>query len=106
MKKSIKEAITSTVEDMKEIEISKTPKQKILDNICYTELVYERINKKLNISLSKQEIEAYLFKTLDKTDESHFTKIGKNYYVENKEESIRITINSNTFRIITVDKID
>ena len=87
-------------------EIIKITKQNILDNICYTELVYERINKKLNISLSKKEIEVLLFKILDKTDESYFSKIGKNYYVENKEESIRVTINSNTFRIITVDKID
>ena len=87
-------------------EIIKITKHHILDNICYTELVYERINKKLNISLSKKEIEVLLFKILDKTDESYFSKIGKNYYVENKEESIRVTINSNTFRIITVDKID
>ena len=36
-------------------------KQEILENICYTELVYERINKKMNISLSKKKIEIYLF---------------------------------------------
>ncbi|HNX65596.1 MAG TPA: DUF3781 domain-containing protein, partial [Bacteroidales bacterium] len=36
-------------------------KQKILDSICYTELVYERINKKLNLRLSKHEIEEMLY---------------------------------------------
>ena len=33
-------------------------KTEILRNICYTELVYGRINKKLNIKLSKEQIEA------------------------------------------------
>ena len=32
-------------------------KSEILKNICYTELVYGRINKKLNIELSKEKIE-------------------------------------------------
>jgi hypothetical protein len=35
-------------------------KSKILDNICHTELVYERINKKLETNNSKLEIEKYL----------------------------------------------
>ena len=35
-------------------------KQEILENICYTELVYGRINKKLNINLSKKQIEVYM----------------------------------------------
>ena len=81
-------------------------KQEILENICYTELVYERINKKLNIQFSKKQIEVYIFKILKETDKIYFTKIGKNFYVMNTENNIRITINSNTFRIITVDKID
>ena len=80
-------------------------KQKILENICYTELVYGRINKKLNINFSKTKIEAYIFKILNETDIKFFTRIGKNFYVFNKENNIRITINSNTFRVITVDKI-
>jgi hypothetical protein len=73
-------------------------------NIGYTELVYERINKKLNIKLSKPQIEDFIFKTLKETDEIFFEKIGKNFYVINTEVNIRITINSNTFRVITVDK--
>lgn len=80
-------------------------KSKILDNICYTELVYGRINKKLKIALSKSEIETKIYKILSETVESNFAKIGKNYYATNTDEQIKITINSNTFRIITVDKI-
>ncbi len=80
-------------------------KQEILKNICYTELVYERINKKLNINFSKKHIEIYLFNILKETDETFFTKNGKNFYITNTKNNIRITINSNTFRVITVDKI-
>ena len=58
-------------------------KREILKNICYTELVYERINKKLNIKLSKPQIEDFIFKTLKETDEIFFEKIGKNFYVIN-----------------------
>ncbi|MBT3407382.1 DUF3781 domain-containing protein [Candidatus Woesearchaeota archaeon] len=80
-------------------------KIEILKNICYTELVYGRINKKLNIDFSKKQIEKYLLKVLNETEIKHFIKKGKNYYVSNKKYKIRITINSYTFRIITVDKI-
>ena len=84
----------------------KINKQEILENICYTELVYERINKKLNIKFSKNQIEVYILKILKETDEIFFTRIRKNFYVLNTENNIRITINSNTFRIITVDEIE
>jgi len=78
----------------------------IIKNVCYTELVYERINKKLNKQLSKDEIEKMIFETLKETKESQFDKIGKNIYVTNSDRNIRITVNSNTYRIITVDKIE
>lgn len=77
----------------------------ILSKICYTELVYQRINKKLKTELSKLEIEEMLFDILNETQEKYFKKIGKNIYVNNSDNNIKITINSNTFRIITVDKI-
>jgi hypothetical protein len=80
-------------------------KSKILDNICYTELVYGRINKKLKSTFSKSEIEKMIYKILSETDESRFIKIGKNYYVTNTDKQIIITINSNNYRIITVNKI-
>lgn len=73
--------------------------------ICYTELVYERINKKLNTNFSKEQIEKFILGIVEKSDENCIEKIGKNYYVFNKSHNIRITINSNTFRVITVDKI-
>jgi hypothetical protein len=80
-------------------------KIEILNSICYTELVYKRINKKLNSQFSKSEIEKLLFNVIKNTDEINFEKTGKNFYVTNIENNIRITINSNTYRIITVDLI-
>ncbi|MFA6549958.1 MAG: DUF3781 domain-containing protein [Candidatus Gracilibacteria bacterium] len=79
-------------------------KTKILKNICYTELVYQRINKKLNTNLSKNQIEEFILKVLKKTKEKFFSKIGKNFYIINTKNNIKITINSNTFRVITVDR--
>lgn len=42
---------------------------------------------------------------LKETEKMFYSKIGKNYYVLNIDNNIKLTINSNTFRIITVDKI-
>ena len=81
-------------------------KSEILKNICYTELVYGRINKKLNIELSKEKIEEFILETISETDETKFQKTGKNIYITNKEKNIRLTINSNTNRIITADKLN
>jgi hypothetical protein len=81
-------------------------KAEILDKICYTELVYGRINKKLNSKFSKSEIEKMFFDIVKETKEIFFRKIGKNIYVTSHERNIKITINSNTFRIITVDKLN
>lgn len=81
-------------------------KQKIIERLCYTDLVYERINKKLSTDLSNGQIESFLDKILKKTDEKFYGKTGKNYYVTNAENNIRITINSNTLRVITVDRIE
>ncbi|HEX2955682.1 MAG TPA: DUF3781 domain-containing protein [Chitinispirillaceae bacterium] len=78
-------------------------KTEILNNIRYTELVYGRINKKLNSKLSKCEIERMLFNIVEKTDVKDFEKRGKNFYITNAEHNIRITVNSNTYRVITVD---
>ena len=80
-------------------------KTEILNNICYTELVYGRINKKLNTNLSKPEIEKILIDIIKETQEIFFKRIGKNVYVTNSGKNIKITINSNTYRVITVDRI-
>ncbi len=77
-------------------------KDEILNKICYTELVYGRINKKLGLNLDQKHIEDLIFRSIKETSEGHITKKGKNYYVANERENIQITINSNTFRVITV----
>ncbi len=81
-------------------------KKDILDKICYTELVYRRINKKLCIELSKDKIEEMIFEIIKETKESEFKKTGKNIYITNNERNVRLTINSYTNRIITADKLN
>ena len=80
----------------------KITKENILHQICYTELVYGRINKKLHTQFSKSEIEKLIFNIIQKTEEMEFKEIGKNINVSNIKENIKITINQNTCRIITI----
>ena len=77
----------------------------IIKSICYTELVYQRINKKLKTDLSHSDIEKYILKILNESHKENFIKTGKNYYISNFDENVRVTVNSNTFRVITVDKV-
>ena len=81
-------------------------KTEILERICYTELVYERINKKLGSKFSKSKIEEMLYDIVKETSSIFFQKIGKNIYVINHSKSIKITINASTYRVITVDKLN
>jgi len=81
-------------------------KSEILKHICYTNLVYNRINKKLNINLSKDKIEIMIHNIIRETEASEFHKKGKNIYITNNQKNVRLTINSNTNRIITADKLD
>ncbi len=81
-------------------------KKEILNKICYTELVYGRINKKLTLKLSKEKIEEMITSIISETDESDFHKTGKNIYITNNERNVRLTINSYTTRIITADKLN
>ena len=78
-------------------------KEEILEKHCFTELVYERINKKLESSFSKKESELLIKNVIKETEIVFFNKKGKNFYISNKVKNMRITVNSNTFRIITVD---
>ena len=80
-------------------------KKVILDKLCYTELVYGRINKKLKIDLSKDKIEELITTVILETDENKFIKTGKNIYITNEKRNIMLTINSYTNRIITADKL-
>jgi predicted nucleotide-binding protein (sugar kinase/HSP70/actin superfamily) len=50
-------------------------------------------------------MEKMLFEIIKETNEIHFQKNGKNFYISNIEHNIKITINSNSYRIITVDRI-
>jgi FKBP-type peptidyl-prolyl cis-trans isomerase (trigger factor) len=83
----------------------KNYKEELLEKICYTDLVYERINKKLNLNLSKSRIEEMIFLIIQETNEANYQKIGKNVYISNNENNVRLTINSYTNRIITVEKL-
>lgn len=80
-------------------------KNKILKKHCYTKLVYQRINKKLGTSFSNKESEELIKKVLTETPLEHYQKKGKNFYITNIEFKIKITVNSNSFRIITVDRL-
>jgi len=80
-------------------------KEEILEKICYTNLVYGRINKKLNLEFSKDKIEKMVLAVIRETDESGFYKKGKNIYITNNDKNVRLTINSSTNRIITADKL-
>ncbi|TPR13453.1 DUF3781 domain-containing protein [Apilactobacillus timberlakei] len=78
-------------------------KLKIAKNICYTKLVYIRISKKLKINLSNESIEKLIKKTIFTS--SKIEKKGKNYYVYNFDNQIRVTVNANNFRVITTDSL-
>ncbi len=81
-------------------------KKQIIDNICYTELVYGRINKKLSTDLTKPQIESLILETLNQTDATNYIKSGKNYYISNADKNICITVNSYTYRVITVNRLE
>lgn len=75
----------------------------IISHLCYTDLVYGRINKKLKLNLSNEDIKKLIVNRIDSCDT--IEKIGKNYYISNNKHNIRITVNSYTYRVITADKI-
>ena len=81
-------------------------KKNILEKICYTELVYSRINKKLKTEMSKEKVEEMVLAILKETEETDYRKIGKNIYVTNIKRNVKLTINTYTNRIITADKLN
>jgi len=78
--------------------------EKIKENICYTELVYGRIRKKLKIKLLDTDIEKMIFEVISDKNSS-LTKRGKNFYVINKNLRVEVAINSNNYRVITASKV-
>ncbi|WP_163323830.1 DUF3781 domain-containing protein [Draconibacterium mangrovi] len=83
----------------------KSFKNEIAEKICYTDLVYGRINKKLNIELPNDKIEEMVCSIINETEETNLQLKGKNIYITNKTRKVRLTINKNTFRIITADRL-
>ena len=79
-------------------------RKSISNNICYTDLVYDRINKKLETELTRQEIEQLVLNVIS-DGSTVIEKSGKNYYVYSYTIDISITINSSTFRVITMSRI-
>ncbi|MEG2294195.1 MAG: DUF3781 domain-containing protein [Carnobacterium sp.] len=79
-------------------------KNTIIEKVCYTDLVFERVNKKFSKTMTQNEIKFLVLAILN-DNRSQFEKIGKNYYVSNMPKGIKLVINSSTYRLITVDKI-
>ncbi len=52
--------------------MSNAQKNIIIENLCYTELVYNRINRKLGLCLSPKEIREFISGVIGRTDETHF----------------------------------
>jgi hypothetical protein len=80
-------------------------KKIIASQLCYTDLVYSRINKKLSLNLNRKQIEKLVLNLVSDTPVNSFKQIGKNIYVINDIAKVSITINSYTNRVITVDRL-
>ncbi|GAJ27506.1 hypothetical protein JCM15457_2508 [Liquorilactobacillus sucicola DSM 21376 = JCM 15457] len=77
--------------------------EKIAEKLCYTDLGYQRINKKLKLDYSRNEIESLLQKNI--LSATRILHKGKNYYIYNYSKNIRVTVNANNYRVITVDRL-
>ena len=58
-------------------------KEEVLKHLCYTDLVYGRINKKLDLSLGRNKIESLVKLLIKETPGENIRKIGKNFYIPN-----------------------
>jgi len=83
--------------------MEKEQRQFLAKHICYTELVFQRINKKLKTNYSKNEIKILIKKAVLEADK--IIHKGKNFYAYNNPLSIRVTINSYNYRVITADSL-
>ena len=80
-------------------------KEEVLKRLCYTDQVYGRINKKLDLSLGRKKIESLVKLLIKETPGENIRKIGKNFYIPNLSKNVRVTVNSSSFRVIIVDRI-
>ncbi|WP_246001298.1 DUF3781 domain-containing protein [Companilactobacillus musae] len=69
--------------------------------VCYTPLVFERVNKKLKTDFSIAEIKSIVQNIINDST-TKITKTGKNYYLLNKQ--VELVINSYNYRLITANK--
>lgn len=84
--------------------MTNTPLSELQRTVCYTELVYQRVNKKLKTQLAQTEIEALVDRLLADVTSS-VEKRGKNYYVTNQRTQIQLVLNSFNSRLITVNAL-
>lgn len=71
-----------------------------LENVCYTPLVFGRVNKKLSLNLDNDEIKNLVDKIII-DNSTTIIKKGKNYYLRN--DNIELVINSFNYRLITAN---
>ena len=83
----------------------KIDRSDLVKKIRYTDLVYERINKKLKQNMTRNQIEKMINELLLSTPLRQFVIKGKNIYVNNVPMKISVTINLNTTTVITVNPI-
>lgn len=74
-------------------------------NICYTDLVYGRFNKKLKTSYSNEEIQQLVLDIIQDSA-TQILENGKNYYLNSRTHDLRLTVNKNNYRLITADPYD
>ena len=73
-------------------------KEKILNPLYYTDLVSDRVNKKLGFALIRNKILLLIIRLIREAD--------MNYCIDYFSEEIRVTIHSSSFRVITVDRMN
>ncbi len=73
-------------------------KEKILNPLYYTDLVSDRVNKKLGFALIRNKILLMIIRLIREAD--------TNYCIDYLSEEIRVTIPSSSFRGITVDRMN
>ncbi|MCP8857036.1 DUF3781 domain-containing protein [Latilactobacillus fuchuensis] len=78
-------------------------KNDLLATVCYTSLVYQRVNKKLATQFSELEIEKLVQAVINNADSIVLT--GKNYYVDDYQRQISLTINAGNHRLITANQL-
>ncbi len=73
-------------------------------DICYTVLVFNRVNKKLKTNWDVLTIK-HIVNDILVSNDSNYKLQGKNWYVSNKNKNIELVINKNNYRLITDNRI-